>query len=113
MLIYKILGQAEWEALAAEGMSAGSAKDRADGFVHLSTAEQVAETAAKHFAGRSDLVLLAVDAESLGPALRWEPARGGALFPHLYAPLRRTELVWAVPLPLGPDGRHRFPDLGA
>ena len=114
MLVYKILGEADWNALEAQGISAGAAVDRADGFVHLSTAEQAAETAEKHFSGRTDLVLIALDADSLGQALRWEPARGGALFPHLYGPLRAADVVWAGPLPLGPEGRHRFPaGLGA
>ena len=77
----------------------------------FSTAEQVAETAARHFAGQSDLVLLAIDAAALGPALRYEPSRGGALFPHLYGKLPLTAVRWVKPLPLGTDGKHVFPEL--
>lgn len=109
MAIYKLFRRAEWEAFEAAGETRGAPVDLADGFIHFSTAAQLAETARRHFAGAPDLVLAAVPPETLGPALRWEPARGGALFPHLYRPLARSEVLWAVPLPLGPDG-HRFPD---
>ncbi|MFC6687186.1 DUF952 domain-containing protein [Jhaorihella thermophila] len=109
MLIYKIFRAPEWAALQEAGETAGAPVDLADGFIHFSTAEQVAETAAKHFAGEDGLVLLAVDAETLGEALRWEPSRGGALFPHLYRRLRLAEVLWAKPLPLV-DGIHRFPE---
>ncbi|MHA7875060.1 DUF952 domain-containing protein [Roseivivax sp.] len=107
MLIYKILRAEEWAALEAEGETGGAPIDLADGYVHFSTAEQAAETAAKHFAGAEGLKLLAYDAESL-PELRWEPSRGGQLFPHLYAPLRRDQALWVADLPLGPEG-HVFP----
>jgi len=110
MLVFKILTADEWQVLERDGESPGAAVDVTDGFVHFSTAAQVAATAEKHFAGRDGLMLLAVDAERLGAALRWEPARGGDLFPHLYAPLRRADLAWARPLPLGPDGVHLFPE---
>ncbi len=84
--------------------------DLADGFVHFSTATQAAETAAKHFAGEDGLVLLALEAEALGGALKWEPSRGGALFPHLYRALRLEDVLWhRPPLPLGPQG-HEFPE---
>jgi uncharacterized protein (DUF952 family) len=109
MLIFKILTEAEWRSLDREGAFAGAPVDLADGFIHFSTAEQVRETAAKHFAGRDGLVLAAADADSLDDALKWEPSRGGALFPHLYRPLLRAEILWARPLPLGPDG-HVFPE---
>lgn len=109
MLIYKIFRAPEWAALQEAGETDGAPVDLADGFIHFSTAEQVAETAAKHFAGEDGLVLLAVDAETLGEALRWEPSRGGALFPHLYRRLRLAEVLWAKPLPLV-DGTHRFPE---
>jgi uncharacterized protein (DUF952 family) len=89
----------------------GAAIDLADGYIHFSTAAQVAETAAKHFAGRRDLVLAAIGTEALGEKLRWEPARDGALFPHLYGPLPMSAVRWAKPLSLGPDGRHLLPDL--
>ena len=109
MQIYKILRQTEWGALCDTGESAGAPVDLADGFIHFSTADQVAETARRHFAGATDLILAAFDAEALGPALLWEPSRGGALFPHLYAPLRRADVIWHRPLPLI-DGQHRFPE---
>lgn len=110
MLIYKILRAPEWAELQARGESAGAPVDIADGFVHFSTAEQAAETAAKHFAGADGLVLLALEADALGDALKWEVSRGGALFPHLYAPLRLADVLWSKPLPLV-DGHHVFPDL--
>jgi uncharacterized protein (DUF952 family) len=108
--IYKILSAAEWQAAQATGRFAGSAVDRRDGYIHFSTAEQAAETAAKHFAGQRDLLLLEVGTEGLAE-LRWEPSRGGALFPHLYAPLAVAAVRRALPLPLGDDGRHVFPPL--
>ena len=104
MQVYKILRPAEWEALRRRGETAGAAVDVADGFVHLSTAAQLAETAARHFGGEDDLTLLALDEEALGDALRWEPSRAGALFPHLHASLRMVEVAWHAPLPLGPEG---------
>ncbi|MBV8474637.1 MAG: DUF952 domain-containing protein [Hyphomicrobiales bacterium] len=107
-LIFKILGAEEWRAAEAAGVFLGSAVDHADGYIHFSTAEQAPETAAKWFSGRDDLVLVAVDADALGPALKWEPSRGGALFPHLYASLPLAAVVWARPLPLDEAGRHRF-----
>ncbi|HUS55051.1 MAG TPA: DUF952 domain-containing protein [Thermohalobaculum sp.] len=109
MLIYKILTGPQWAALERDGETVGAPVDLADGFVHFSTVGQVAETAAKHFAGQAGLMVLAVDADALGEALKWEPSRGNALFPHLYAPLRRANVVWAKPLPLGADGVHEFP----
>jgi uncharacterized protein (DUF952 family) len=110
-LVYKICRRALWTEAEQAGIFRGAPVDHADGYIHFSTAEQVRETAAKHFAGADDLVLVAVDAESLGPALNWEPSRGGALFPHLYGELPLTAARWVEPLPLGPDGRHRFPPL--
>ena len=107
-LIFKIVGAQGWRAAEAAGVFSGAPVDLADGYIHFSTAEQAPETAQKWFAGRDDLVLAAIEAEALGPALRWEPSRGGALFPHLYAPLPLTAVVWARPLPLGADGRHWF-----
>lgn len=108
MLIYKILRAEEWAVLEAQGESQGAPIDVADGYIHFSTAAQVAETAAKHFAGETGLKLLAYDSAAL-PALKWEPSRGGQLFPHLYAALRRDAALWVQDLPLGPDG-HRFPE---
>jgi uncharacterized protein (DUF952 family) len=111
MIVYKIVATEEWAKAQAAGAFAGAAVDRADGFIHFSTAEQAPETAAKWFAGRDDLTLAAVDAEALGDDLRWEPSRGGALFPHLYAALPMSAVVWARLLPLGADGGHVFGSL--
>jgi uncharacterized protein (DUF952 family) len=110
-LIYKICPAALWRDAARAGRFDGSPVDLADGFIHFSSGEQVAETARRHFAGQRDLVLVAVDSEALGPALKWEPSRGGALFPHLYGSLDVTLAKSAVPLPLGADGTHIFPAL--
>ena len=109
--IYKICDAAAWREAERAGEFAGAPVDRADGYIHFSTAGQVEETATKHFAGQHDLVLVAVDAGALGAALKWEPSRGGALFPHLYGKLPLAAVRWAKPLPLGPDGRHVFPML--
>ncbi|MCG6557859.1 DUF952 domain-containing protein [Ruegeria sp. 1NDH52C] len=108
MLIYKIFRADEWAALTCDGQSAGAPVDLADGFVHFSTAQQAAETAAKHFAGAEGLVLLACEADAMGEALKWEVSRGGALFPHLYRELRLSDVVWSQTLPLV-DGMHQFP----
>jgi uncharacterized protein (DUF952 family) len=113
MLIFKICPVALWREAEAKGLFEGAPVDLADGFIHFSTAEQVAETAAKHFAGLSDLLLVSVEGDALGDALRWEASRGGALFPHLYGPLSPSSVLRVRPLPLGPDGRHVFPDLSA
>ena len=108
--IYKISPADLWQQAERAGEFTGAPVDRADGFIHLSTAAQVAETAARHFAGETDLVLVAVDANALGAALRYEPSRGGALFPHLYGVLPLAAVRWAKPLPLGGEG-HVFPEL--
>lgn len=108
MLIYKILRAPEWQALQSDGSTKGAPVDMADGYIHFSTAAQAPETAAKHFAGAEGLWLVAVDTGSLRDAIKWEPSRGGALFPHLYRPLRLGDVIWAEPLPLE-DGAHRFP----
>ena len=103
MLIYKIFRADEYLAFTRQGHSLGAPIDLADGYIHLSTGAQVAETLGKHFAGESDLHLLAVDSDGL-TGLQWEPSRGGQLFPHLYRDLRTTDILWSRPLPLGPDG---------
>ena len=108
--VYKILGEAEWQAAVRAGLYAGSADDARDGYIHLSAADQVAATAAKHFWGRSDLVLVALDAARLGVALRWEPSRGGASFPHLYGPLDTAAATSVLPMPLGPGGVPDLPE---
>ncbi|MAM60709.1 DUF952 domain-containing protein [Maritimibacter sp. UBA3975] len=108
MLIYKILRAEEWAAFEAAGRTEGAPIDLADGYIHFSTAGQVAETAAKHFAREEGLMIVAVETDALGDALEWEPSRGGALFPHLYRSLDATDVVWAKPYPLGPEG-HVLP----
>jgi uncharacterized protein (DUF952 family) len=107
--IYHICRAEEWRAAEAAGAYRGSSQDAADGFIHFSARAQVEESAAKHRAGQSGLVLLTVDPARLGAALKWEPSRGGQLFPHLYGPLPLAAVIAAEPLPLGPDGRHVFP----
>lgn len=109
MVIYKILRRPEWDAFRAAGETLGAPIDLTDGYIHFSTAAQVAETAAKWFGTESDLVLLAVNADQLGAALKWEPARNGQLFPHLYRPLSLSDVVWDKSLPLGATG-HIFPE---
>ncbi|MDD8024464.1 MAG: DUF952 domain-containing protein [Paracoccaceae bacterium] len=109
MLIYKIFRRPEWDAFRDAGHTLGAPVDLADGFIHFSTSAQVTETAARHFATESDLVLVAFNADALGAALKWEPSRGGALFPHLYRPLDLAEVVWDTSLPLGATG-HIFPE---
>jgi uncharacterized protein (DUF952 family) len=109
--IYKICPEALWRDAERSGVFAGAPIDLADGFIHFSTAAQVEETAAKHFAGQHGLLLILVEADRLGDALKWEVSRGGALFPHLYAPLKLADVARVEPLPLGADGRHRFPPL--
>ena len=104
MLIYKVLRAAEWAEFDRDGRTRGAPVDRADGFVHFSTAEQLAATLSRHFAGEARLTLLAVDADRAGADLRWEPSRGGALFPHLYRPLDRGDILWARHLEDGPEG---------
>ena len=106
--IYKICSAAEWRDAEAAGAYRGSAVDHRDGFIHFSTAEQAGETAARYFAGQADLVLVAVDVAALGDVLRWEPSRGGALFPHLFAELPLAAVIGVPPLPQV-DGRLVFP----
>jgi uncharacterized protein (DUF952 family) len=108
MLIYKIFRGAEWRLFQNHGVTSGAPVDVEDGFIHFSTAEQVRETARKHFPSDADLVLLAIETDRL-TALRWEPSRGGDLFPHLYGELDMQDVVWDRPLPLGAEG-HIFPD---
>jgi uncharacterized protein (DUF952 family) len=107
--IYKVLSCNDLAKAKAKGRFERSAADARDGFIHLSSADQLEATLAKHFAGQKDLVLLALDSESLGERLQWEASRGGALFPHLYGPLELDALLWEEPLQLGDDGRHHLP----
>lgn len=109
--IFKILAQTEWEAALAAGRYEGSAVDRRDGFIHFSTAAQAAETARRHFAGQVGLVVLEVEADDLGSALRWEPSRGGELFPHLYSPLDTGLVREVFAAPLDEDGTPKLPEL--
>ena len=109
--IYKIVPALLWQEARRTGQFAGAPVDLTDGFIHFSTREQVAETAARHFEGQKDLLLVAVDGKALGDKLVYEPSRAGALFPHLYAPLTLDAVLWEKPLPLGVDGRHVFPEL--
>ena len=109
--IYKICERSAWEKAEAADRYAGSDADSRDGFIHFSTAAQLPGTAAKHFAGQPDLVLVAVDGDALGGALQWEPSRGGELFPHLYAALPLAAVLWARPLADEIDGRRVFPEL--
>jgi len=110
-MIYHMCRAEEWQAAGCAGIYHGSSQDRADGFIHFSTAAQLAGTAAKHFAGLSGLMLLAVDGATLGAALRWEPSRGGELFPHLYAALSLSAVLWTCPLADEVGGRRAFPEL--
>jgi uncharacterized protein (DUF952 family) len=109
--IYKICPAQLWRDAQQAGRFRGAPLDLTDGFIHFSSAAQVAETAAKHFPGATGQVLVAIDSAVLGSALRWEPSRGGDLFPHLYGALPMDAVKWVKPLPLGPDGRHAFPEL--
>ncbi len=108
--IHHLCRRADWERGLRDGVYAGAPADRADGFLHFSTSRQVRDSAARHRAGVPDLVMLTVAAEALGDDLRWEPSRGGAVFPHLYATLPVALVRRVDALPLDADGRHRFPD---
>jgi uncharacterized protein (DUF952 family) len=110
-IIYKITPEAPWREAEAIGRFTGAPIDVADGFIHFSTATQARETAAKHFAGQAGLLLVAIDADRLGAALKYEVSRGGALFPHLYGVLEMDAVLWVKPLPIGADGSHQFPAL--
>lgn len=110
--VYKIMTATEWRDFKRSGHYTGSPDDHRDGFIHLSDREQVQETARKHFAGKTDLVLVAVAADRLGDNLRYEVSRGGALFPHLYAVLAIDAVVWNRPIETDPAGFPilSFPD---
>lgn len=108
--VYKIVPESLWQQMEREGIFTGAPIDLTDGYIHFSTAAQARETARLYFSGQSDLLLVAVDGDSLGEALVFEPSRGGALFPHLYGVLRQSSVIWQKPLPLGADGQHVFPE---
>ena len=111
--VYKICSARLWREAEAVGVFRGMEVDLADGYIHFSTTGTVKETAAKYFAGQDDLLLIAFDDGALGPELRYEPARGGTLFPHLYAPLDPAAALWVEPLPRDAAGNHLFPDLAS
>lgn len=108
MQIYKIFQGSEWAELDTKGETLGAPIDLADGYIHFSTANQAAETAAKYFSGVDGLMLVAFETDQLGDAVQWDPSRGGDLFPHLYRALLRSEVLWAKPLPFK-NGAHVFP----
>jgi uncharacterized protein (DUF952 family) len=109
---YKILTEDQMAALEHAGMFEGAPIDLADGYIHLSTEDQVAETLDKHFAGQQNLWIAEVDLEALGDVVKWEPSRGGQLFPHIYAPLPLSAVVAYSPVEREPDGRVRLPVTG-
>jgi uncharacterized protein (DUF952 family) len=110
-MIYHMCPAETWQEAVRAGAYNGTADDRRDGFIHFSTAEQIAESARRHRAGQQGLLLIAVESARLGARLKWETSRGGALFPHLYGALDPAEIGSVRPLPLGPDGEHLFPPL--
>jgi uncharacterized protein (DUF952 family) len=110
-VMYKILPKAEWDAFVASGTFKGSPVDLQDGYIHFSYGHQAEETARKYFSGQHDLMIFAVEAETLGSCLKNEPSRGGDLFPHLYAPLAISAVLWSKQLPLSPDGVPVLPSL--
>ncbi|NVP54899.1 DUF952 domain-containing protein [Mycoplana rhizolycopersici] len=110
-IIYKIVPTSLWQSAREKGSFEGAPVDLADGFIHFSTAAQAPETAAKHFAGQSDLLLVAIDGAALGAALVYEPSRGGQLFPHLYGALPLDAVLWEKALPLDANGTHQFPEM--
>jgi uncharacterized protein (DUF952 family) len=109
-MIYHMCPAETWHEAVHAGTYSGTADDRRDGFIHFSTAEQIAESARRHRAGQAGLLLIAVESGRLDARLKWEKSRGGDLFPHLYGPLDPAEAASVRPLPLGPDGEHLFPD---
>jgi uncharacterized protein (DUF952 family) len=110
-MIYHMCPAETWQAALRDGSYRGTADDLRDGFIHFSTAEQIAESARRQRAGQTGLVLIAIESARLGDRLKWEKSRGGALFPHLYGALDPAEAASVRPLPLGPDGEHVFPPL--
>ncbi len=110
-MIFKICTLDVWDAAKAAGCFSGAGIDLEDGYIHFSDVGQVRDTADLHFTGQKNLVLIAVDADLLGPRLKWESSRGGASFPHLYDVLDLSQTAWIKPLPVGADGRHEFPEM--
>ena len=112
-LIFKICTIEEWAIADMGGTFEGSEADLADGFIHFSTEEQMEGTVAKYFAGQEDLLLVAVNPAEFGTSLKWEEARGGDLFPHLYGQLDTSMVTWVIPMPIGETGQHILPALDA
>ena len=110
-IVYKIMNSPLRDRFKADRICAGAPVDLEDGFIHLSDGLQVEETARRHFAGQTDLVLLALSSQALGEALKWEPSRNGALFPHLYRPMTWEDILWCKDLPLAENGLHDFSGL--
>lgn len=110
--IYKIATKSDWDAARTQGQLVGTAVDIADGYIHFSTAAQLAETLEKHYRGQPDLVLATIDPDLLPQGLKWEPSRGGQLFPHLYAPLPFSAVIAARDLDARPDGGFDLPEIG-
>lgn len=108
-IIYKITSKNTWEEASEAGEFLGSTDDIKDGYIHFSTKEQLEGTLSKHYKGQDNLLLLAFNDSDLGKNLKWEPSRGGALFPHLYAPLPTTHVLWEKPLELQSNGSHIIP----
>lgn len=109
-IVYKIVPETLWRQAKEKGVFEGAEIDLKDGYIHFSTGAQAKETARLHFAGVAGLMLVAVDALALGEALRFEPSRGGDLFPHLYGILPFSAVLWEMPLLIGADGLHAFPE---
>jgi uncharacterized protein (DUF952 family) len=107
--LYKVVPEEVWRSAEAEGLFRGSGIDLSDGFIHLSAADQVVETVSKHFTGQQGLLLVTIDGDKLGSALRWEPSRDGALFPHVYGVIPMEAVDKVDPLPLDASGVHQFP----
>ncbi len=110
-MIFKIVARSDWERACRDGLYRGSPDDMRDGFIHFSAPDQVIGTAAKHFRGQADLLLVAFDEKEFGEALKWEKSRGGALFPHLYGTVSTKLAVWEKSLALGEDGVPEIPEL--
>ncbi|WP_062734279.1 DUF952 domain-containing protein [Sphingobium abikonense] len=109
LFAYKVLTAEQFDQFKADGVFKGAPVDLADGYIHMSTREQAAETVAKHFAGQDRLVMLMIDLAPFGDAVKWEVSRGGALFPHLYRDLPMSAVAGKVVLRIGDDGQHQFP----
>lgn len=109
LFAYKVLTAEQFARMKADGVFQGAPVDLADGYIHMSTRAQAAETVAKHFAGQDRLVMLMIDLAPFGETVKWEASRGGALFPHLYGALPMSAVAGKVVLRIGDDGAHVFP----